>query len=343
MKKLLNTLFVQTQGAYLRLDHETVVMEVENETARQMPLHPLASIVVIGNVMVSPHLMARCSQDGRSLVFLDRRGRFQFRIQGPVSGNVLLRRAQHAALDDPRTALTIAKNITAGKIQNCRQVLLRGARESPEDQQANELSKAASALAGSLLRLKEASNLDEARGIEGMSASVYFEAFPSLLRLDNSSLEFKGRTRRPPRDPVNAVLSFLYTLLRFDCSSALEGVGLDPQVGFLHSLRPGRPALALDLMEELRPVLADRLALTLINRRQLGKDDFEFRSGGSVFLNEKGRKTVIPAWQDRKHEEVNHRVLKKKVPWGLIPHVQAQLLARYLRGDMEEYMPFLWR
>ena len=343
MRKLLNTLFVQTQGAYLHLDHETVVMEVGEEASKQMPLHPLASIVVIGNVMVSPHLIARCSQDGRSLVSLDRRGRFQFRIQGPVSGNVLLRRAQHAALDDPRKALTIAKNITAGKIQNCRQVLLRGARESTEDRETGKLSEAANASADGLLRLKEASTLDEVRGIEGMSASAYFEAFPTLLRSEDSALEFKGRTRRPPRDPINAVLSFLYTLLRFDCSSALEGVGLDPQVGYLHSLRPGRPALALDLMEELRPILADRLTLTLINRRQLARDDFEFRSGGSVFLNEAGRKTVIPAWQNRKQEEVSHRVLKKKVPWGLVPHVQAQLLARYLRGDMEEYMPFLWR
>jgi len=176
-----------------------------------------------------------------------------------------------------------------------------------------------------------------------MAASAYFEAFPALLRPGDPSIEFKGRTRRPPRDPVNAVLSFLYTLLRFDCSSALEGVGLDPQVGYLHSLRPGRPALALDLMEELRPILADRLTLTLINRRQLSKIDFEFRSGGSVFLNEKGRKTVIPAWQKRKQEEAIHPVLKKKVPWGLLPHIQAQLLARYLRGDMEEYVPFLWR
>lgn len=343
MKKLLNTLFVQTQGAYLRLDHETVVMEVEEKAAKQMPLHPLASIVVIGNVMVSPHLIARCSQDGRSFVFLDRRGRFQFRIQGPVSGNVLLRRAQHAALDDSRIALEIAKNITAGKIQNCRQVLLRGARDSTDADLSGRLNEAANAQANSLLRVKKASTLDDIRGVEGMAASAYFEAFPALLRLEDSSVEFKGRTRRPPRDPVNAVLSFLYTLLRFECSSALEGVGLDPQVGYLHSLRPGRPALALDLMEELRPIMADRLTLTLINRRQLSKGDFEFRSGGSVFLNETGRKTVIPAWQKRKQEEVNHPVLKKKVPWGLIPHIQAQLLARCLRGDMEQYVPFLWR
>jgi len=343
MKKLLNTLYVQTQGAYIRLDHGTLIMEVENEKVRQMPLHPLASVVVIGNIMVSPHLIARCAEDGRSMVFLDRRGRFRFRVHGPVSGNVLLRRAQHAALNNLKAAKDIASNMVAGKLQNSRRVLQRGARDTGYEQSINILNEAAVAQADSIIRIRDAKNLDDLRGIEGMAASAYFKAFPELIRPDDETFRFRGRTRRPPRDPVNAILSFLYTLLRFECSSALEGVGLDPQVGYLHSIRSGRPSLALDLMEELRPILADRLALTLINRRQLAKRDFEFRTGGSVFLGENGRKTVIQAWQDRKHEEVTHQVIKKSVPWGLVPHVQAQLLARHIRGDMEKYMPFLWR
>jgi len=343
VKRLLNTLYVMTQGAYLRLDHETLVMEVEKEKARQMPLHPLSSIVVIGNVMVSPFLISRCAGDGRSMVFLDKRGRFEYRISGQVSGNVLLRRAQHNALSNSNQSALIARNMVAGKLQNARNVLLRAARETDDNDSKEKLRPRIDMHGESIKRLDSASSLDEIRGIEGMAASAYFEAFPCLIRVDDSFFNFHGRSRRPPRDAVNATLSFLYTLLRFECSSALEGVGLDPQVGYLHSLRSGRPALALDLMEELRPVMADRITLTLVNRRQLGKKDFEERTGGAIYLDESGRKTVITAWQNRKKEEVNHPVLKKPVPWGLIPHIQAQLLARHLRGDLDCYVPFLWR
>ena len=343
MKKMLNTLYVQTQGAYLRLDHETLVMEVENEKQKQMPLHPIASVVVIGNIMVSPHLIAKCASEGRSFVFLDSRGRFQYRIQGPVSGNVLLRRAQHKCLDNQKSALSIARNMVAGKLQNARQVLLRGARESDNENSTNALKAAASRHAESLNRLESVACFDEIRGLEGMAASDYFGVLQNLIRVDDEHFRFNGRNRRPPRDPVNALLSYLYTLLRFECSSALESVGLDPQIGFLHAIRPGRPALALDIMEEIRSPLADRLALTLINRKQLNKGDFDYRTGGSVFLDETGRKTVITAWQERKNDEVTHPVLKKKIQWGLVPHVQAQILARHLRGDLEHYIPFLWR
>jgi CRISPR-associated protein Cas1 len=343
MKKLLNVLYVQTQGAYLRLDHETVVMEIEGKTAKQMPLHPLAAIAVYGNIMLSPHLIAKCASEGRSVAFFDMFGRYQYRVEGPVSGNVLLRRAQHEALSSKARTAAIARNLLAGKIQNCRQVMLRGAREAEDDASREILSTSAQYHADSLKRLEGETDPDTIRGIEGMAAASYFAAFASLIRTSDPNIKFGGRTRRPPRDPVNALLSYIYTMLRFDCESALEGVGLDPQVGFLHTLRPGRPALALDLMEELRPVLADRLALTLINRGQITSDEFENRSGGSVFLNEKGRKTVILAWQERKQEELTHPVLKKKVPYGLISHVQARLLARHLRGDIPEYPPFLWR
>jgi CRISPR-associated protein Cas1 len=343
MKKLLNTLYVQSQGAYLRLDHETLVMELEGKVARQMPLHPLASIAVFGNIMMSPQLIAKCAEEGRSIVFFDSRGRFQFSIQGPVSGNVLLRCSQHGALAKPESALAIARNMVAGKLQNARQVLARGARDAPDDKCQAILQRSVEEHAESIKRLAEAKNLDTVRGIEGMAGASYFDAFGALIRVDDPTFEFRGRTRRPPRDPVNALLSFLYALLRAECSSALEGVGLDPQVGYLHSVRPGRPALALDLMEELRPVLADRLALTLINRRQLSKKEFDKRTGGAVHLNEDGRRTVILAWQERKQDEVHHPTVDKKVAFGLVPHVQARLLARHLRGDIEAYPPFLWR
>jgi len=343
MKKLLNVLYVQTEGAYLRLDHETVVMEVEGKVVRQMPLHPLAAIAVYGNVMVSPHLIAKCVKEGRSIAFFDTLGHYQFRIEGPVSGNVLLRKSQYEAFFDRSRLVSIARNLLAGKLQNCRQVLLRGAREAEDDGSQETLRLSAEYHADSLKRLEKESDPDMIRGIEGMAASSYFSSLPFLIRVRDSRLKFEGRTRRPPRDPVNALLSYIYTLLRFDCESALEGVGLDPQVGYLHTLRPGRPALALDLMEELRPIMADRLALTLLNRAQVTFSDFEERPGGSVFLNEKGRKTVIMAWQEKKKEELNHPVLGKKVPYGLLPHIQARLLARHLRGDVAEYTPFVWR
>jgi len=343
MHELLNVLYVQTQGAFLHLDSETVRVEVERETVLRAPLLRLGGIVMFGQVSISPFLVHRCAEDGRSLVWLGRNGRFKARVEGPTRGNVLLRRAQHLALSHPEQPSRIARQIVAAKIQNSRQILLRAARESDDESDQLPLKEAAARLAMILPRLKACDDLNEIRGAEGDAARTYFGVFGHMVRGDRAHLGPEGRTRRPPRDPVNAVLSFLYALLRAECASALEGVGLDPQVGYLDALRPGRPALALDLMEELRPVLADRLAITLVNRRQLGKGDFEGTPGGAVHLTEDGRKTVIVAYQRRKEETIQHRVLRERVPLGLVPHVQARLLARHLRGDVKEYPPFLYR
>lgn len=343
MHELLNTLYVQTQGAVLRLDNDTVRVEVERETRLRAPLLRLSGIVVFGRVSVSPFLIHRCAVDGRSLVWLDRSGRFRARIEGPVRGNVLLRRAQHMALDSHQRTAEIARQFVAAKVQNSRQVLLRAARETEDSDDSAALAAAAAALAAFLTALPKTGDLNEMRGIEGEAARTYFGVFWRMIRADRANLAPERRTRRPPRDPTNSVLSFLYALLRNECASALEGVGLDPQMGYLHALRPGRPALALDLMEELRPILADRLAITLLNRRQLQASDFETLPDGAVRLTDKGRRTLLTAYQKRKEEEVHHRVLKQKVPLGLLPHVQARLLARHLRGDIEHYLPFLYR
>lgn len=343
MHQLLNTLYVTTENAYLQLDHETVKVSVERETKLQVPLHHLGGFVCFGDIMVSPALMRRCGEDGRSLVLLDRNGRFKARLEGPVSGNVLLRRAQHAWSGDAEKSLRIAKKVVAGKIQNSRQILMRAAREATDPNDETALRNAAAALAGALSRVERCDDIDGLRGFEGESARAYFDCFDRMVLEDRDSFRFDGRNRRPPLDPMNALLSFLYALLTNDCVAAAEGVGLDPQVGFLHVLRPGRPALALDLMEELRAVLADRLALTLVNRRQITAAHFADRPGGAVHLDEEGRKTVLIAYQTRKQEEILHPLLEQRVPLGLVPHVQARLLGRVLRGDMEDYVPFLQR
>ncbi|MGQ3684047.1 MAG: type I-C CRISPR-associated endonuclease Cas1c [Candidatus Loosdrechtia sp.] len=342
MKQLLNTLYVMTQGAYLTLDHETVKVEVEGKTQLQVPLHHLGAIFTIGNVMMSPFLMHRCTENGKAVVFLDMNGRFLARVIGKTTGNVLLRQAQYEVARDIRKAASLARNIVAAKIQNSRQIILRGARETNDAEMEAGLRQSTSSLADTLVSLKKSCNIDETRGLEGISANIYFQVFDTLVKENREIFLMKGRSRRPPRDPINALLSFLYTLLLNDCVSALEGVGLDPQVGFLHALRPGRPSLGLDLMEELRPVLADRLALTLINLKQITRNDFEKREGGSVYLSEGGRKTVVVAYQKRKQDEFTHLLMEEKVPFGLLFHVQARLLARHLRGDMEEYIPFLY-
>lgn len=343
MRELLNVLYVQTQGAMLHLDHDTVRVEVDRETKLRAPLLRLSGIVMFGQVTISPFLVHRCAEDGRSLVWLTQYGRFKARVEGPTRGNVLLRRAQHLALLDPERPWAIARQIVAAKIQNSRQVLLRAARESADAEDQAALSEAAARLADVLARLRDAQDLDAVRGAEGEAARTYFGVFGYMVRGDRAHFNPEGRTRRPPRDRINSLLSFLYALLRGECASALEGVGLDPQVGYLHALRPGRPALALDLMEEFRPVIADRLAITLVNRRQLKAEDFEGTPGGAVRLTEEGRRTVLVAYQRRKEEEVQHRALRQKVPIGLLPHVQARLLARHLRGDLKDYPPLLYR
>jgi CRISPR-associated protein Cas1 len=325
------------------VDHETLKVEVEKDTKLQIPVHHLGGVVCFGDVMVSPAAMARCAEDGRFLVLLDRNGKFQARVQGPVSGNVLLRCAQHDAMADAVRTLAIARNIVGGKIQNTRQIVLRAAREADDPVDGDALKGTAEALGNALSRLPSGEDVETVRGIEGESARAYFATFDRMVREDRITFRMDGRSRRPPTDPINALLSFLYALLMNDCVAAVEGVGLDPQMGFLHALRPGRAALALDLMEELRSVLADRLALTLINRKQVAARHFVNRPGGAVHLEEEGRKEVIVAYQKRKQEEITHPVLGQKMPLGLVPHVQARLLARVLRGDLEAYPPYLYR
>lgn len=341
MPELLNSLYVQTQGSRLRLEGDTVRIELEGETAARVPLLRLSGIAVFGNVTVTPFLIHRCAQDGRQLAWFSRGGRFRARIQGATTGNVLLRRAQHQALDDPERTLHVARQIVAAKIQNSRHVLLRAAREADYEGDETALRAAADRLAAVLGRLQDIGDLNALRGAEGEAARAYLGSITQMVRVNRRFFGFHGRSRRPPRDRMNSLLSFLYALLRGECEAALEGVGLDPQMGYLHALRPGRPALALDLMEELRPVLADRLALTLVNRRQLDPDDFEKRGG--TYLTDAGRKKVLTAYQKRKEIETSHRLLKQKVPWGLVPHVQARLLARYLRAEIGVYPPFVYR
>lgn len=343
MNQLLNTLYVTTQGAYLHLDHDTLRVAVERETRLRVPLLHLGAVVCFGDVLLSPALLHRCAEDGRSVVFLDRAGRFKARVEGPESGNVLLRRAQHEALSAPTRTLEIARACVAGKLQNSRQVLLRAAREAPDAADGGVLGAAAVHLARVIDAVRQVGSLDEVRGHEGDAARTYFAVFDRAIRADRAAFRLHQRTRRPPIGRTNALLSFLYTLLTADCAAAVQGVGLDPQVGYLHALRPGRPALALDLMEELRPALVDRLALTLINRRQIKPGDFVERPGGTTWLTDEGRRTVLVAYQKRKQEQVPHRVLGKKVPMGLVPHVQARLLARHLRGDLAHYPPYLIR
>lgn len=341
MKELLNTLYVQTQGAYLRLDHDTLKLEVERATNFQVPLHHLGSIVVFGNVLVSPFLVHRCAEDGRSLVWLSEYGRFQARISGGTTGNVLLRRSQHAAADSEVTSLSIARNILAGKLQNARAVLMRSAREADSDADREKLYNAAQVHRKAITEAATATDLNNLRGIEGNAAKAYFGSYSYMVRTNRQAFAISERSRRPPRDPSNALLSFVYTLLAGECVAACEGVGLDPQIGFLHTLRPGRPSLALDLMEELRAAFADRLVLTLINRSQIQPDDFMERPGGAFHLKDSSRKELLVAYQKRKQEEIAHPIVKAKVPIGLIPHLQARLLARYLRGDTESYQPFV--
>jgi len=307
-----------------------------------VPLHHLAGIVTFGNVLVSPALMHRLADEGKSLVLLNEQGRFKARLEGPVTGNILLRLAQYRTADNPQTTLKFARACVAGKLKNSRTNLQRGAREAATPSEAAQLTRATDDLAAALRAAAHAADLDELRGIEGEAARVYFAALNLIVKPQaRQAFTLNGRTRRPPLDRFNALLSFLYAMLMNDCRSALESVGLDPQLGYLHAVRPGRAALALDLQEEFRSILADRLALTLINRGQLKEDDFETRAGGAVVLSDKGRRVVITAWQERKREEVTHPLLDAKLPIGLLPLIQARFLARAIRGEMPDYLPYL--
>lgn len=339
--QLLNTLYITIPEAYLHLDNATLRVEVEGETKLRLPLLHVSAVVCFGYVNISSPLMHRLAEEGIALVLLDMNGRFKARLEGAVTGNVLLRQAQFRRVDDAAFTLDMARACVAGKIKNTRQVLQRGARDTKNEAEADLLTRAANDLAASLRALPEANNLDVLRGIEGEAARQYFAGLNLLVRPDNrENFQMDGRTRRPPRDRLNALLSFLYSMWMNDCRSAIEAAGLDPQVGFLHALRPGRAALALDLMEEFRP-WADRLALTLINRNQIKGSDFTLREGGGILLEPDARKAVVVAFQERKKDEINHPLLAQPVPLGLIPMVQARLMARAMREDGSPYVPFV--
>ncbi|MEW5995914.1 MAG: type I-C CRISPR-associated endonuclease Cas1c, partial [Candidatus Zixiibacteriota bacterium] len=327
MKHLLNTLYVTTHGAYLSKEGDTVVVSVDREEKLRVPVHILSSIVCFGNISCTPFLLGLCGQHNITVSFMSQYGRFLGRVHGPVHGNVLLRREQYRRADDVSCAAEIARLIVMAKIANSRTVLLRAVRDRPESPSAPDLAEAAKRLSGILKRVRDPTSLDSVRGAEGIAATEYFGIFDNLITTQKEDFFFRGRSRRPPLDRMNALLSFYYTLLTHDCSSALEGVGLDPAVGFLHRDRPGRPSLALDLVEELRPVLADRLALTLVNRRQLSPSDFKVTESGAVLMVDDARKKVLVAYQERKQEELTHPFLKEKVAVGLLPHIQALLLA----------------
>lgn len=341
--QLLNTLYVTSPDSHLRLDNDTLRLMVENETRLRVPLHHLGAVVCFGHVSVSVPLMHRLAEDGIALVLLDSSGRFKARLEGATTGNVLLRRAQHITSQDGSFSLHLARRIVAGKLRNQRHVLLRGARDAKEEADRHVLLRAAQNLAASQRALPSAESLDTVRGIEGEAARGYFAAMNHLIRPDlRRRFAIDGRSRRPPRDRMNALLSFLYAMWMNDCRSACEAAGLDPQVGYLHAIRPGRAALALDLMEEFRP-LADRLALSLINRLQIGEDGFDPREGGAVMLQGDARKAVVIAFQERKKDELLHPMLAQSVPLGLVPQVQARLLARHVRGEINAYPPFPMR
>lgn len=341
--QILNTLYVTVPESYLRLENDTLRIEVEKEIRLRVPLHHLASVVCFGYVGLSAPLMHRLAEEGIALVLLDDRGRFKARLEGGMSGNVLLRQAQHRKAGEAVFALSIAGACVAGKIRNGRQVLLRGAREAKSAEDVARLTRAADDLGASLRAIPGAAGLDALRGVEGDAARKYFDGLGLLVRADlRDSFPMDMRSRRPPRDRLNALLSFIYSMWMNDCRSACEAAGLDPQIGFLHALRPGRAALALDLMEEFRSQ-ADRLALSLINRNQVDAASFSEREGGAVTLQDDARKVVVTAYQERKQETLTHPLLSEPIALGIVPLVQARLLARAIRGDTEGYMPFLVR
>jgi len=346
MRHLLNTLYVTTQGAYLSRDGETVLVRVDQEAKLRVPIHTLGGIVCFGQVSCSPPLMELCGERNVAISFLSEHGKFYARVQGPVSGNVLLRREQYRRADSEAFSAKIAQSVVVAKIANCRTVLLRAIRDHAENPQVPALEAAAVRLARLLgdpaLRGQPVA-LETVRGLEGDAARTYFEVFDHLLTAQKEDFFFCERSRRPPLDNLNSLLSFFYTLLVHDVTAALETVGLDPAVGYLHRDRPGRPSLALDLMEEFRPVLADRLALSLVNRQQIRGKGFRKTETGAVLMDDATRKEVLVAYQKRKQEEIQHPFLGEKVEVGLLPFVQAMLLARYLRGDLDGYPPFLWK
>lgn len=342
MKRLLNTLYVATEGARLRKDGETIAVEIDGRIAKRSPAHLLGQIVLFGETSASPDVMHFAAASGISMAWLGWSGKLMARIEGPQSGNVLLRRAQHRATADPKAALPVAQAIVAAKIANQRAVLRRHLRDYPDSSGADAVDVAQRRLADAARLALDAPDLDVLRGQEGEAGHAYWSIFGHLIRVDDPTFAFSGRNRRPPRDAVNAVLSFVYALVALDTRAACEAHGLDPQMGFLHRDRPGRMSLGLDLMEELRAPLADRVALSLINRRQLSGRDFDRQETGAILLTEDGRRTVLQAYHDRKRTELRHAWLDERLPLGMVPQVQAQLLARHLRGDVDGYPAWIW-
>ena len=343
MRKLLNTLFVLTPESYLSLEGETVVVNQNGTEAARFPLHTLEGILTFAYAGASPALMGACAERGIDLAFFTPNGRFLARTVGEERGNVLLRQQQYRIADDPAVSCRYARGFILGKVYNARWVLERATRDHPQRVPVERLKEISLQLASSLMRIRECGALEELRGLEGEAAQRYFDGFDSLILQQRTDFAFTGRSRRPPLDSINAVLSFAYTLLARECASALQSVGLDPYVGFLHRPRPGRTSLALDLMEELRPVYADRFVLSCINQKIITGKHCQRQDSGAVWLTDEGRKAFLAAWQKRKQEAITHPFLGEKLPWGLVPYVQALLLARTLRGDLEEYPPFFWK
>jgi CRISPR-associated protein Cas1 len=343
MKHLLNTLYVTTTGAWLTREGETVVVKVEQETRLQLPVKTIEGIVCIGGVGFSPHLLELCADNGVAVSFFKESGAFMARVTGPVSGNILLRKDQYRYADETAATLEIARSFVLGKIANCRTVLLRAGRDHHDPEQATALSRCADCLAGIAEQVQREIDINVLRGKEGQAGHAYFSVFDKMIVAQKEAFYFRERSRRPPLDNVNALLSFVYTLLAHDCAAACESVGLDPQAGYLHTDRSGRPGLALDLMEEFRPFLADRLVLSLINRQQVKASDFKTTESGAVLMTPEARKEVIKGWQERKRDELTHPFLDEKVAIGLLPFLQARLFARFVRGDLSGYPPFVWK
>lgn len=343
MKKLLNTLYVTTPNVYLSLDGENIVLLQEQSELGRVPLHNLEGIVCFGYRGVSPALMGACVEKGIGLCFLTQHGRFLARVTGPVSGNVLLRETQYFRAADEMQSLAIAKSFLLGKIYNGRWCLERVKRDHPMRIDQEKLGSAIGQMLQSLAKLENAGSRSELMGIEGIAAKAYFGEFSQMILRNEDVSAFDGRTRRPPLDPVNAMLSFAYTLLGNEIAGALETVGLDPAVGYLHTVRPGRASLALDLLEELRAPLADRFVVTQINLGIFTEKDFLKKENGAIFMTDDARKLFLSAWQKRKQETIMHPYLKEKIQWGMVAYAQAMLLSRYLRGDLDAYPPFLWK
>ena len=343
MRQMLNTLYVTTGDAYLSLDGETIVLTLDGEVLKRYPLLNFESIIKFGHMGVSPALLGHCARHNIPVCFLSRTGRFLARIVGEYRGNVVLRKQQYRVSDDENQSLKIARNFVAGKIYNARRVLDRALRDHALRINTDLFKQKMEYLKDALNGASDAPSLEVLRGIEGRASTDYFGVFDEMILQQKENFIFSVRSRRPPLDKVNALLSFLYTLLTHDCASALETVGLDPYVGFLHRDRPGRMSLALDLMEEMRPFIVDRLVLSMINRKQITVSDFDTEFVGSVLLNDEGRKKVLVAWQEAKQDRIKHPFLGESISRGLIPHVQAQLLTRYIRGDLDEYPPFFWK